>query len=79
MNSSVAAFFVLFCLAVIAFQIWFLVIAVRFLRTGRMAFVRYVEDSDVARLHESTRASLPSEYRVPQAPQPIHRSPGTGV
>jgi hypothetical protein len=78
-NSSAAAFFVIFCLAVVAFQIWFLVIAVRFLRTGRMAFVRYVEDSDIARLHESTRTSLSSEFRVPPEPQPIHRSPGTGV
>jgi membrane protein implicated in regulation of membrane protease activity len=43
MNGTVAALVVLLGLAYTVLMVWFVVISVRFLRTGRKAFTRYLE------------------------------------
>lgn len=43
MNSGLVIFLALLTLGVMAFQVWLIVIAIRFLRSGRKAFDRYTD------------------------------------
>lgn len=49
MNSALAVLILLTVLSLAAFQVWLIVIAVRFLRSGRKAFDRYLHVTDTPR------------------------------
>lgn len=77
MNSAVGFLIVVLMLAMLGFNIWLFIVGVQFLRTGTMAFKRYVADSDRHRVEHTPMQ--PSQPLSSDQSWPVHRSPGTGA
>lgn len=70
MNNGIAVFILLLALGMMALQVWFVVITVRFLRSGRRAFDHY------SRQQEQPVAVRPADPAWAAAPgqRPHHQS-----
>ena len=79
MNSAVGFLIFLVVLAGLAFNIWLVVIAIRFLRSGRKAFDTYTSTVATQQAFSRLAATDPGAVRPADPSWPVHRSPGTGA